>query len=80
MSYPIQPHFPVRNLAAGNDGIFQNTKLSNPRSQESALVGAVARRDLLDQFDDPAPHFGMGDARERAGQRKTLRCGKEIRT
>jgi hypothetical protein len=31
MSYPIQRHFPVRNFAPGNDGIFQNTKFSNRR-------------------------------------------------
>src|SRR6266545_7728847 len=78
MSYPIPPHLPMRNFAPGNDGIFQNTKLSNRCGRKSARVGAVARRDLLDQLDDGPPHFGIGDARERARQRETLRCREEI--
>ena len=47
-------------------------------AEKSALVRAVARRDLLDQFDDRAPHLGIGDACERAGQRKAFRCGEEV--
>src|SRR6185295_7101268 len=72
MSYPIQRHPRARNFAPGNDGIFQNTKLSNRHGEELALVGAVARRDLLDQFDDGASHFGIADPRERARQCQPL--------
>src|SRR4051794_10744993 len=47
--------------------------------KKSAFVGAFARRDLLDQFDDRATHFGVRDARERARQRQAFGGGKEIR-
>src|ERR1700692_2026532 len=37
-----------------------------------ALVGRFARGDLFDQLDNAAPELGVGDARERTGQREAL--------
>src|SRR5450759_5436114 len=44
----------------------------NPPDESSTLVGTFARGDLFDQFDDAAPELGVGDARERTGQRQAL--------
>src|SRR5712672_796159 len=45
---------------------------------KSALVGAFARGDLLDQLDDTAAHFGVRDARERARQRQAFGSCEKI--
>src|SRR4051794_39906061 len=45
---------------------------------KSALVGAFARGDLLDEFDDATAHFGIGDAGERARQRQAFGGGEKI--
>src|SRR5579872_6327921 len=50
----------------------------NPPDRSLTLVGAFARGDLFDQFDDAAPNLGIGDARERAGQRQALGGCQEI--
>jgi hypothetical protein len=46
--------------------------------RKSALVGAFARGDLLDQFDDATAHFGVGDARERACQRQAFGSREKV--
>ncbi len=70
----------VRDGAPGHDGLFQIAGYLKPiRRKKSARVGAVARCDLLDQFDDGAAHFGVADACERARQRQALGSGEEIR-
>src|SRR5665213_716718 len=68
--------------------LYPSSIISFPRSRQlpgrqfrklmSALVGAFARGDLLDQVDDAAPELGVGDAREGAGQRQTLGGREEI--
>src|SRR5215469_9637142 len=44
----------------------------------SALLGRLARGDLLDQIDDAAAELGIADARERARQRQTFRGREEV--
>src|SRR4051794_5605558 len=52
---------------------------SGKKDLKSALVGAFARGDLLDQFDDAAAHLGVGDAGEGAGQRQAFGGREKIR-
>ena len=68
----------VRDGAPGNDGIFQIAGYLKPIRRKSARVGAVARCDLLDQFDNGAAHFGVADACKRARQRQAFGSGEEI--
>src|ERR1700722_14627976 len=44
----------------------------------STLVRSLARGDLFDQFDDAAPKFGIGDAREGTRQRQALGSRQKI--
>src|SRR5258705_4778050 len=44
-----------RRRASRNDGLFQICAALNQRRLALSLVGAFARRDLLNQFDDAAP-------------------------
>src|SRR5689334_17189970 len=47
--------------------------------QSLALLGRLARGDLLDQIDDAAPELGVGYLGEGASQRKSFRRGKKVR-
>ena len=68
----------VRDGVPRNDGIFQIAGYLKPIRRKSARVGAFARCDPLDQFDNGATHFGVADTCKRARQRQAFGRGEEI--
>src|ERR1700730_10901955 len=84
----VEDGFGIERIGCGQHDVTFKTRVVIPGSLValaprnetllSTLVGGFARGDLLDQFDDAAPELGIRDARERAGQRQTLRGRQKI--
>src|SRR5215210_868379 len=68
----------TRDLNPSAFSIQSEIHWSELRDVSSALLRCFARRDLLHQFDNTAPQFDIGDARERAGQCQALGGRQEI--